>query len=193
MKKFLLLLLPFLLIGLLAFEVYAQEHTSNTVRTRVGNPTTSLTGWPTSGSVSQGPLGPAGHAAHNLVALDIANVPNTPVHATFEGIAYSFDESKGEFDKTYGRLGSYVKLVPDSNPSAVVLFAHLLSVSISSGTRVKIGDEIGRMGYSGYVEPPGPGGTHLHYEFRGIPMEPPYIPTAIIPPTCGSCSPSFVP
>lgn len=175
---------------LFAVQVYAQSTSS--VRTRIGNPPTNAgSGWPTKGRVTQGPKGPSGHAAHSLVALDIANAPGTPIHATFDGIAYGYDcTNKGECNLVYGRLGNYVMLIPDNNPSAKVLFGHMMKVDIpSGGANVKAGEKIGLMGFTGYVEPPGPGGTHLHYEFRGLPMSPPNIPEAIIPETCGACNP----
>lgn len=43
-----------------------------------------------------------------------------------------------------------------------VLLAHLDSFNVKEGERVRKGDRLGTMGWSGYVIPEGPGGTHLH-------------------------------
>lgn len=179
----------FLSLFIFAVQIFAQK-SSDTATTRIGNPPTVDSGWPTNGRITQGPKGPSGHAGNNLVALDVANAPGTPIYATFEGLARTYDcTNRGECSDARGRLGNWVMILPDSHPGAEVLFGHLQAVEITDNTRVKQGDLIGYMGYTGYVLPPGPEGTHLHYEFRGLPMSPPYIPEAIIPETCGSCSP----
>lgn len=198
MKYSVKITLTLLLFASFSASIAFAQKSSDTATTRIGTPKESKSGWPATGNITQGTQGSASHALIQSKgggpAIDISNSLGTPVYATFEGMAYSFDEARGEFDKTYGDLGNYVKIVPDSNPSAVVLFGHLQSVSVPNGTRVKIGDEVGRMGFSGYVIPPDVRGTHLHYEFRGLPMTPPYIPVAVVPATCGAdCSPSFVP
>lgn len=170
-------------------HLFAQQ-SSDTATTKIGNPPTIDSGWPAAGRITQGPQGPSGHAGNNLVALDIANIAGTPIYATFEGTARAYDcTNRGECSNARGGLGNWVMLLPDAHPGAEVLFGHLQAVEIQDNTRVKPGDLIGYMGYTGYVLPPGPGGTHLHYEFRGLPMAPPYIPEAIIPETCGTCSP----
>ncbi len=185
------------IVGLfLSFTVYSYaQRSSDTARTKVGTPTEGSSGWPTTGNLTQGPDGSSGHGAHSLEALDISNTPGTPVYATFDGVAYGYDcDNRGECNESFGRLGNYVKLIPDNNASAIILFGHLLSVTITGETRVTAGQELGLMGYSGYVIPSGPGGTHLHYEFRGIRMAPPNVPTEILPRTCGSgsCNPATV-
>lgn len=42
-------------------------------------------------------------------------------------------------------------------------FAHLSESFIKAGDKVKRGQPIARMGYTGYVKPPGEAGKHLHY------------------------------
>ena len=42
------------------------------------------------------------------------------------------------------------------------LYAHLSKVLVKEGDVLKYGDKIGIMGHTGYVEPSGPAGTHLH-------------------------------
>lgn len=196
MKKIIFLSIFFVLI--FTFKVFAQDHSSNTVVTSVGNPSENIKGgsggWPTTGIVTQGPLGTTDHAIYTPGAIDIANSPGTPIYATFDGTAYAYDcTNRGECNETYGRIGNYVKLIPDTNPGAIILFGHMMSVTITGETKVKVGDQIGLMGYTGYVLPAGPAGSHLHYEFRGLPMEPPNIPEPILPATCdGNCSPANV-
>lgn len=186
----------FLVLIFISFSgaIYAQK-SSDTAQTKIGTPKEGSGGWPTTGTVTQGPEGSAGHAANNLEALDISSSLGTPIYATFDGVAFGYDcDNRGECNNSYGDLGNYVKIIPDSNPSAVVLYGHMLSVTIAGETRVRMGQQLGLMGYSGYVIPSGPGGTHLHYEFRGIRLVAPYVPIEISPRTCGqgTCNPSGV-
>jgi len=168
---------------------YAQR-SSDTAVTKIGSPKGGDSGWPTAGRVTQGSRGPGGHLAHGLIALDIANSPGTQIYATFDGTAYAYScSSDGACNESYGRLGNFVKLVPDANPSAFVLYGHMMAVTIANEAKVKKGDQLGLMGHTGFVIPNDARGTHLHYEFRGLPMAPPYIPQAIIPETCGICEP----
>lgn len=46
------------------------------------------------------------------------------------------------------------------------LYAHMQSRAVSTGTKVKQGQFIGYMGYTGSVVPAGPGGAHLHFEIH---------------------------
>lgn len=192
-KAFLVMFLLILAFTGTAITLYAQK-SSDTATTKIGNPKEGASGWPTVGRITQGPKGPAGHLASGLIALDIANAPGTPIYATFDGTAYAYTcSSDGACNESYGRIGNFVKLVPNSHPSAIALFGHMMTVTVADGTQVKIGDQLGLMGSTGYVDPPGPAGTHLHYEFRRLPMTPPNIPTTITPETCGACSPAQIP
>lgn len=42
-------------------------------------------------------------------------------------------------------------------------FCHMSQITVPNGAEVKEGDKLGIMGYSGYVVPAGPLGTHLHW------------------------------
>lgn len=84
--------------------------------------------------------------------------------------------------------GGTVKLVPNSSTAGnmVVIdhgggytsrYMHLQDFTVQDGQTVAPGQQIGRIGYSGQVRPPGPGGAHLHYEILkdGQPVDP--LPT----------------
>lgn len=46
-------------------------------------------------------------------------------------------------------------------------YAHMSSIGVDAGQRVGAGQTIGRGGWSGNVQPRGPGGAHLHFEIHG--------------------------
>lgn len=194
-KAILVILLLIPAIAGTTITLYAQK-SSDTATTKIGNPKDVASGlWPTTGTITQGPRGTTSHARIQSLgggpAIDIANAPGTPIYATFTGTIRAYDcTNKGECDSTYGSLGNYAKLIPDSNPGAVILYGHMASITISDGARIKPGDEIGKMGDTGA----GPGAFHLHYELRGIPFSPPNIPNPIIPESCdvAPCTPSGV-
>ncbi len=187
-----ILLLPLLLIFVFAHTSFAQS--TSTVKTKVGNPTSTEACWPTTGTVTQGPMGVTSHARIQSVgggqAMDIANGRGTPIYATYDGLLQTYDcTNRGECDKTYGSLGNYAKLTPDAKPNAIILFGHMVSISAPSSGRIHAGDLIGLIGDSGAD----PGAFHLHYEFRGMPLTTPNIPQDISPLSCdGACSPSSV-
>ena len=190
-----LFILAFICTALLYSTHQVSAQTTSTVRTKVGNPATSGGScWPTKGSISQGPLGGTSHARILSVAggaaLDIANSPGTPIYAPFDGQLYSYDcTNRGECDSTYGSLGNYAKIIPDGNPTAIILFGHMMSISAPPSGRVSVGDQIGLMGDTGA----GPGAYHLHYEYRGLSLAVPYLPEDITTPSCnavGACAPA---
>lgn len=49
------------------------------------------------------------------------------------------------------------------------IYAHLSSIIVKNGQRVKRGDIIGYSGWTGNVVPRGPGGAHLHFEVYTYP------------------------
>lgn len=59
--------------------------------------------------------------------------------------------------------GNYIVL---RHEGATTLYAHLKRDMVRIGDRVRAGDQIGEMGYSGNVVPRGPEGTHLHFGLR---------------------------
>lgn len=44
------------------------------------------------------------------------------------------------------------------------IYAHLDSTAVENGMKVKAGDMIGRLGWTGFVDPPNEGGAHLHWQ-----------------------------
>ncbi len=54
------------------------------------------------------------------------------------------------------------------SPSLRVLYQHLASILVKPGQKVKQGQEVGIMGYSGYCIPAGPAGAHLHIEVQKL-------------------------
>lgn len=46
------------------------------------------------------------------------------------------------------------------------LYGHLSEIGVHGGQEVFQGQKLGKMGYTGYVEPPGKRGEHLHFELR---------------------------
>lgn len=182
-----------LLVLIIVPSAFAQlQSESNEVRTRVGNPPEGTAGcWPTSGYISQGPSGSASHAGVQSrgggPAIDIASSTGTPLYASTNGTVKVFDcTGKGVCDAGYGNL---VKLVPDSSPNALIYYAHMSVISVNDGQKVTTGQQLGLMGATGNVT-----GPHLHYEFRGINLEPPNIPQLVTPLTCNGfdCVPSQV-
>lgn len=182
-----------------AFPVFAQLQTdSNRVKTKVGNPpTTAAGGWPTTGTVTQGPFGGSSHARiygnEGKQSLDIANFLGTPIYSSFDGIATVHDcKIDGDCGNGWGGLGSSV-VVTSNNGAFSVDYGHLSDIEVSEGQAIKAGDLLGDMGNSGHAE-----GTHLHWQFsKGFEMAPPNIPEAINPTNCDPdfkipCKPSYV-
>jgi murein DD-endopeptidase MepM/ murein hydrolase activator NlpD len=173
--------------------VFAQQQTnSNTVTTKVGNPKTVSGGWPTTGILTQGPKGALDHVnifnGSGAEAVDIANSTGTPIHTTFAGTVIATHDCSAAGDCTL-HYGNSVEIQNDAGGS--VMFGHFSVVEVSVGQKVSQGQEIGLMGTTGNST-----GSHLHWEFRGIPLAPPYIPQAIIPENCDTpsiaCTPASI-
>lgn len=100
---------------------------------------------------------PAGGSRHD--GLDLASVLQDEVVASHAGIV------------TYsGSLGIYGEtIIIDHGLGLTSLYGHLSSLSVTEGTHVEQGQEVGRSGATGLA-----GGDHLHFEFRvhNIPVTP---------------------
>lgn len=169
----------------------------SSVTTIVGNPTTiiqppgsnaCLNGWPTSGTITQGPdsAGQYGHARLKpREAVDIAAAEGTPIRATFNGVVAS---------KCLGYCGGFGNNVVIRSGGGTITHAHLLSIDrgITQGGEIKAGAEIGTMGQTGLAF-----GSHLHFEFTNLALTKPNIPEDIVPGNCNGgnigCSPARVP
>lgn len=187
MNKLILLLLFFFVFPSVS---HAQEAKSNTERIKFGNPKTLAGGacWPTTGRVSQGPQGGTSHngifQGSGDESLDISALPygtNPPVYATFNGSVKTYDCTGS--GNCVGGYGNMIQLTPDQNSASRILHGHLSLISVADGSSVSQGEQIGIMGTTGAST-----GVHLHWEFEGIPLAPPYIPEEIPIPkrTCDS-------
>jgi len=157
----------------------------------IGTPTGDCpSGWPVAGSgnVTQGPGANISH--QSLEAVDIATYYTDSLLASFNGIVqYKYSDPNASHPIT-GRTGLTVILSGTCNGVAFqAIYGHLdaFGSGIEVGAVVTKGQVIGYEGYTGYILPPDIRGTHLHYEFRGLRMEPPYIPVDVR--ACsGSCA-----
>lgn len=95
--------------------------------------------------------------------VDLSAPAGTVVHAPAAGRVTVAAERYGDD----GRLGRTV--VIDHGGGLETLYAHLGSMAVAAGERVEAGEEIGRVGSSGWVT-----GPHLHLEVRqdGRPVDP---------------------
>lgn len=179
MKRFLLLIAPFVFLSLTAV-VAAQ---TSSVRTKVGNPKGGDGGWPTTGIITQGPEGAYDHGPLHLNALDIANASSPPVVSVFDGTVTAVHDCSlaGDCSRGWGGYGNSVEI--QGNDGGTALYGHLSVIEVSAGQTITKGEEIGIMGTTGVST-----GTHLHFELRGIPLEPPYIPQEITPSNCDTPS-----
>ena len=124
-------------------------------------------GWPTGyGWINQGPAGTATHTGPILEAVDIHGERGTAVYATHNGVvAYAGKDSYG---------GGYVKIQGQCAGKAFSsYYVHLIdrSVTVSAGQTISRGTKIGGLDCTGFCTY-----DHVHYEFKGLTMAPPYIP-----------------
>ncbi len=92
--------------------------------------------------------------------IDIANTLGTPITPFMQGeVVYA-----GEIFWGYGK-----HIIIDHGDNIKSIYAHLDKIFVFEGQEVNIGDEIGRMGSTGWST-----GSHLHFESRvyGIPVNP---------------------
>ncbi|MBU1033394.1 peptidoglycan DD-metalloendopeptidase family protein [Patescibacteria group bacterium] len=102
--------------------------------------------WPASGGITQG-------YSFFHKAIDIANRAAGPILAADAGVV----TTAGWVDSSgYGN-----RVVVDHGNGYVTLYAHLSTVQVVAGQRVKRGDVLGQMGSTGRST-----GTHLHFELR---------------------------
>lgn len=92
--------------------------------------------------------------------IDFAAQTGTPVFAVTEGIV-----SFAKYDTTFG---NYI-ILKHRNADATSVYAHLDSMSVKYGDKIKKGDIIGYVGQTGLAT-----GPHLHFEIRfgGIAEDP---------------------
>jgi murein DD-endopeptidase MepM/ murein hydrolase activator NlpD len=83
--------------------------------------------------------------------VDLSAPTGTPIYATADGYV-----SKAEWFSSYGKFVSI-----EHGADLQTRFAHMSSITVKAGTRVKKGDVIGYVGSTGRST-----GPHLHYEVR---------------------------
>jgi hypothetical protein len=134
---------------------------------KIGNPPDVCpSGWPIAGvwGITQTPGGSYSHSA--VEAIDFKTPIGTPVRATHSGIA-------NVVRTTNAYAPVYVTITSNCGGNTFTSwYAHLSLVSVTSGQQVIMGQNIGATGNGG-------SGPHLHYEFRGIRMDIPYIPKSV--------------
>lgn len=86
-------------------------------------------------------------AAHH--GIDLKAPPGTPVHATGPGTII--------VARTMGRFGKLVEI--DHGLGVRTRYAHLKSIEVKEGQKVRAGQKIGKVGSTGRTT-----GPHLHYE-----------------------------
>lgn len=127
--------------------------------------------WPAQGTVTtkfkeEGPWRSGSHEG-----IDIANTLGTPIVAAAKGrvIAVNTGCIPGNID-CGGRYGNWVLIEHenfDPNIGTIyTMYAHLEEVRVSVNDSVEQGQQIGTMGWTGWVEPLSEAGTHLHFEVR---------------------------
>ena len=141
----------------------------------IGNPPISVPSmWPTTnGCITQGPGGSDSHYySGHTQAIDINHsLMNKPALATFNG-------GVSLVVRGHPTYGNYVIVSGTSQTGGfTVLYAHLQTIAVTQGQQVKLGNTVGTIGQTGNAV-----GIHLHYEFQGLKMAPPYIPQAV--PAC---------
>lgn len=98
--------------------------------------------------------------------IDIGHVPvGTPIFAPAGGTLTVHRPGDG-----WGN-GSFGICVVIDHPGTPwwSIYAHMNETARSTGEVVLAGDVIGEIGFTGYVEPPGPGGAHLHWQLSAHP------------------------
>ncbi|MBI4059084.1 M23 family metallopeptidase [Candidatus Microgenomates bacterium] len=150
-------------------EKQPTQTNSTTVTIIIGSPPQDCpSGWPLEhGTVTQGPDGVYSH--QSLEALDIGgNEVGTPVFTSHQGRAI--------YTPTYGG-GNVVEVVGVCNGKEFrSRYVHLSSYNADIINRnVNKGERVGNVGNTGAYTT----GPHLHYQFIGLPIEPPFIPLAI--------------
>jgi len=139
-------------------------------------------GWPTTGRLTQGPLGASSHAKiwndYGGQSVDIADAVGTKIYSTIKGTAQVLPCS-GSCNTGYGNEVDLTGSIPAG--SFTVKYGHFSKLSISSNSPVEPGTLLGYMGSTGDST-----GPHLHFEFRNLSLAPSNIPLPITPSNCDS-------
>lgn len=115
-------------------------------------------GWPTSGMMSQGPF--ESKPSHGeMSAIDFGHRDPQPVYTTHGGNVIKYPDNGNGY-------GNYVEVY---SSNYITRYAHFNEYSkclqkLPNNWMIKAGTYLGNTGWTGYVDPPGPGGRHLHYQ-----------------------------
>ena len=115
--------------------------------------------WPVQGVITLEFAQSSGYQVFHT-GIDIANSQGTPITPFMQGeVVYA-----GEIFWGYGK-----HIIIDHGDNISSIYGHLDKIFVFEGQKVNIGDEIGRMGSTGWST-----GPHLHFESRvyGIPVNP---------------------
>ena len=142
----------------------------------VGNPPASCPhGWPTTGSITQGPDGATSHGGPfdpvnghlDLEAIDIGTLKGTQVYSTIDAIVTGTPPGSGPDDQI-------IDAEPICAGLVTIRYQHLSKVDVKPGDKITFGQPIGKTGVAGT-------GPHMHYQFnrtsqRNFKLETPNIP-----------------
>ena len=106
--------------------------------------------------VSSG-FGPRGGSFHQ--GLDFGSSAGTPIYAAFDGTVAKAGTASG--------FGHWIVLTHNIDGRRVdTVYGHMFAqdLMVQPGAKVVAGQQIAKVGYDGQVDPPGPGGAHLHFE-----------------------------
>ena len=92
-------------------------------------------------------------------AIDYGAPIGTPVFAAQAGVV----ETATDLTTSYG-----THVVLRHSGGYRTIYAHMIrgSLRVRKGDTVQAGTQVGKLGYTGNVDPNGPGGAHLHFEVR---------------------------
>lgn len=98
---------------------------------------------------------------HN--GIDLVALEDTTIYAPCDGVIGESTIVTNKSDRTW-EWGNYVRL--DTTDGHSIYMCHMASRTVSKGQRVKKGDKLGVMGYTGYCIPSNSNGAHTHLEVR---------------------------
>ena len=115
-------------------------------------------------------FGAVGAWSRYHTGLDFSAALGTPVHAPDSGVV----TAAGSGGKAGGWAGTYVTVRhPDGKTT---LYAHLSSVAVSEGARVRAGEQVGTVGMTGRTF-----GAHVHFELYPAGVTPGDVYRAVDP------------
>lgn len=91
-----------------------------------------------------------------------------PVFAVRSGIVKYIGRLPWD-QKTGNAYGDRALVIQDAKSGLQTLYAHMNSCTVRLGQRVQVGDQVGTIGFSGYVIPANKQGSHVHIERRKSP------------------------